>query len=155
MQPKARHIALSLFALTLIAQTAPTIDTKRVSAHVKILASDDFEGRGPGTPGEQKTVDYIVSQFTAAGVQPGDDLDRSGARRWPQDVPLAQADIAGPIDVSFKTGAKVQALRQGDDIAVRATHLPVGHITIRNAPLVFVGYGVKAPERQWDDFKGV
>jgi Zn-dependent M28 family amino/carboxypeptidase len=135
--------------------SATSIDAARVTAHVKTLASDEFEGRAPGTPGEKKTVDYIIRQFTAAGVKPGGDPDGANGVRWTQDVPLAQSEIASPVAVTFRTGGQPRSLRQGEDIAIRATSLPVSDVSIRNAPLVFVGYGVKAPERQWDDFKGI
>ncbi len=73
----ATIIQLTLVS-ALLAQTTPTpsvatIDAKRVTAHVKVLAADDFEGRAPGTAGEKKTVDYIIDHFAAAGVKPGGD----------------------------------------------------------------------------------
>src|SRR5690349_3498359 len=76
-----------------------TADPARLSQHVKTLSSDAFEGRGPATPGEQKTVAYLVEQMKAAGLQPGGDL-KEGKRAWTQDVPLAQFNISGPVDVS-------------------------------------------------------
>ena len=144
----------AVLAQSVSSSSAPKIDVKRVIAHVKILASDDFEGRGPGTPGEKKTVDYLIQQFAIAGVKPGSGPD-NGPRSWTQDVPLAQSTIAGPVSASFNTGKGTQVLRQGDDIAIRATMLAIDHVSVRSAPLVFVGYGVNAPERQWDDFKGI
>jgi Zn-dependent M28 family amino/carboxypeptidase len=135
--------------------TPPGIDADRVTAHVKTLASDEFEGRAPGTAGERKTLDYITAQFKSIAVQPGGDPDGKGGRRWTQDVPLAQSEIVGPVAVSIRAGGQTKSLRQAEDIAIRATYLPTTHVAIKNAPLVFIGYGVKAPERQWDDFKGI
>jgi Zn-dependent M28 family amino/carboxypeptidase len=132
----------------------PRIEVARVIAHVRTLASDAFEGRAPGTPGEKKAVDYIVSQFMAEGVKPGGDPDGHGGARWTQDVPLSEAEITSPVNASIKVGSHVQTLRQSEEIALRATALPVSRMDVKNAPIVFVGYGVKAPERQWDDFKG-
>jgi Zn-dependent M28 family amino/carboxypeptidase len=146
-------VLLSVPAL-LVAQQDRGIDPGRMTEHVKVLASDEFEGRAPATPGEQKTVDYIVKQFQALGLQPGGSPDGHGGRSWTQDVPLAQADAAGPVSVSVRSGDTSRMLRQGDDIAIRATHLPTSRVTVTNAPVVFVGYGVSAPERRWDDFKG-
>jgi Zn-dependent M28 family amino/carboxypeptidase len=131
------------------------IDAARMTAHVKVLASDEFEGRGPATAGETKTIDYLVAQFKALGVQPGGAPDASGARGWTQDVPLAQADVAAPLTASVTVGTRRRDLKQGDDIAIRATQLPATRVTVASAPIVFVGYGVSAPERKWDDFKGV
>jgi Zn-dependent M28 family amino/carboxypeptidase len=139
----------------LVAQHVAGIDPARMTGHVKVLASDEFEGRGPATPGEQKTVDYIVKQFQALGVQPGGAADGKGDRSWTQDVPLAQSDAAGAVSVSVRSGDTSRTLRQGEDVAIRATHLPTERVTVTNAPLVFVGFGVSAPERTWDDFKGV
>ena len=79
----------------------------------------------------------------------------SGGRAWTQDVPLAQAEAAGPMSVRIETGETSRSLQQGDDVAIRATHLPTERVMVNRAPLVFVGFGVSAPERKWDDFKGV
>ena len=148
-------VALLFLPALLVAQQAQGVDPARMTEHVKVLSSDEFEGRGPATPGEQKTVDYIVKQFQVLGVQPGGAPDGRGGRSWTQDVPLAQSDAAGPVNVSIRTGESSRMLRQGDDIAIRATHLPAERVMVANAPLVFVGFGVSAPERKWDDFKGV
>ena len=146
---------LVAFPAVLVAQHAAGIDPARMTEHVKVLASDEFEGRGPATAGEGKTVDYIVKQFQALGVQPGGSPDGKGGRSWTQDVPLAQSQAAGPVSVSTRSGDTSRTLRQGDDVAIRATQLPTERVTVTNAPLVFVGFGVSAPERKWDDFKGV
>jgi Zn-dependent M28 family amino/carboxypeptidase len=130
------------------------VDAVRVLQHVKVLSSDAFEGRGPATPGETKTVAYLVEQFKAAGLQPGGD-PQGTARAWTQDVPLARFATKGPIAVSVRAGGQTQTLAQGEEIAIRAAQTGIDRLTIREAPVVFVGYGVKAPERNWDDFKGV
>jgi Zn-dependent M28 family amino/carboxypeptidase len=129
------------------------VDPARLSAHVKTLASDAFEGRAPGTPGEQKTLAYITEQMQAAGLQPGGDM-KDGKRAWTQDVPLARFIFEGPIDIGLTAGGQRQPLEQGKDIAIRATETNVDHVQVQNAPLVFLGYGVTAPERQWDDYRG-
>ena len=133
---------------------APTFDPQRLSAIVKTLSSDEFEGRGPATAGETRTVAYVVEQMKAAGLQPGGDL-KDGKRAWTQAVPLLRAEITGTPEISVASGGKSQALTQGEQIAVRAAMDGSTAVDIANAPIVFVGYGVKAPERDWDDFKGV
>ena len=148
-------VVLLILSAALAAQQGLSIDPARMTEHVKVLASDDFGGRAPATPGEEKTVAYIVEQLQARGVQPGGAPDGRGGRSWTQDVPLAQSDAAGPVTVSIGTSGASRPLRQGDDIAIRATHLPTARVTVTAAPLVFVGFGVSAPERKWDDFKGV
>jgi Zn-dependent M28 family amino/carboxypeptidase len=133
---------------------APTFDPKRLARDVQVLSSDEFEGRGPNTAGETKTVDYLVEQFKAAGLQPGGDLS-GGKRSWTQDVPLGRFEFKGPVKLTLNDGAGSRALVQGDDLAVRASMNGAKQVDFKNAPLVFVGYGVTAPERKWDDFKGM
>lgn len=151
---KKKTLVLALFAATAAhAATQPKIDANRLSQDVKMLSSDDFEGRAPNTAGETKTVDYLVKQFKAAGLKPGGDLV-NGQRAWTQDVPLGRFDIKGDVKVSVSDGKGTQVLRQGDDVAFRAAQNGATRVDFDNAPLVFVGYGVTAPERNWDDFKG-
>lgn len=133
---------------------AADIEPAKIAEHVKVLSSDAFEGRGPATEGEKKTVAYISEQFKAAGLKPGGDLV-NGQRSWTQDVPLARFEIKGPVAVGVTTGGKAQAWTQGDDVALRAAQTGATRVSIKDAPVVFVGYGVTAPERNWDDFKDV
>jgi Zn-dependent M28 family amino/carboxypeptidase len=145
---------LPLAAAAAVAAPAVSFDPARLSNHVKVLASDAFEGRGPATAGETKSVAYIIEQMKAAGLQPGGALV-NGRRGWTQDVPLLRAAIEGTPRLSFDVAGRQEALSQGEQIAVRAPLTGAHRVSIANAPLVFVGYGVKAPERNWDDFKGV
>ncbi|CAN5803603.1 M28 family metallopeptidase [soil metagenome] len=144
--------AWAVLALSLPAQAG--VSAAKIAEHVKILASDDFEGRGPATAGEVKTVKYLTEQFKAVGLKPGGDLQKDGSRAWTQDVPLAQFDNKDPIKVSVTVNGQVQTWTQGEQIAIRAPQTGVDHVTVKDVPVVFVGYGVKAPERNWDDFKG-
>ncbi len=144
----ALSVSTALFAAT------PQFDGKRISQDVKVLASDEYEGRGPATAGEEKTIAYLSQQFQAAGLQPGGDL-QDGKRLWTQAVPLRKADIVGTPSLSVDVKGKAQPLTQGQQIAIRAALDGSSTVDVRNAPLVFVGYGVNAPERKWDDFKGV
>ena len=150
----ATLVLLGLAAATVQAADSPKFDPQRLSQHVKVLSSDEFEGRGPNTPGETKTVNYLIEQFKAAGLKPGGDL-AGGKRSWTQDVPLGRFEIKGPVTLTLNDGKKAQALKQGEDMAVRAAMNGQKKIEFKNAPLVFVGYGVTAPERKWDDFKGM
>ena len=150
-------IAAPMLANPAFAQTAanaPRIDAAKLSAHIKVLSSDEFEGRGPATAGETKTVDYIVGQMKAIGLEPAGDL-KDGTRAWTQDVPLGKFDIKGPVEARFTVGGKTVPLAQGEQISIRAAMTNVDAVAIKDAPIVFVGYGVKAPERNWDDFKGL
>ena len=144
---------VSALCLLALPAAAAEIDAARIADHIKVLSSDAFEGRGPNTPGEVKTVDYLTKQFQAVGLKPGGDL-KNGVRSWTQDVPLARFETKGPVKVEVDTGAGVQTWTQGEEIAIRAASTGIDRLTVTNAPIVFVGYGVTAPERNWDDFKG-
>jgi Zn-dependent M28 family amino/carboxypeptidase len=136
------------------ADSTPAFNPHRLSAEVKTLSSNAFEGRGPATTGETRTIDYVFAQMKAAGLEPGGDLV-DGKRSWTQDVPLARFQIAGTPAIELDVGGKPQKLTQGEEIALRAAQDGSKRVDIEHAPLVFVGYGVTAPERNWDDFKGV
>jgi Zn-dependent M28 family amino/carboxypeptidase len=147
-------------AATVVAQgalklPATPIQVDRLTAHVKEVSSDAYEGRGPGTRAETKVVDYLQKQLAAAGIQPGGDPDGKGGRKWTQAVTLIKSEAGGPISASFTVNGSTVPLKQGEQIAIRSTQLSTSRVSIRNAPIVFLGYGVNAPERRWDDFKGV
>jgi len=136
-------------------QPAPVkIEASHLSHDVKVLSSDEYEGRAPNSTGETKTVAYITEQFIQAGLKPGGDAI-NGKRGWTQDVPLGRFEIKGPVTLSFGDGKTVQTLTQGEEIAVRAAMTGAKGVEFKNASMVFVGYGVAAPERKWDDFKDV
>ena len=152
------RIALSLAALmtgvalsTLAAaQDAPAFDAARLSEHTRVLSDDSYEGRGIATPAEDKVIAYLSEQYAAAGFEPGGD---NGG--WTQDVGLNRFVVSG-LQARLKVGDWSLPLVQGEQI-VASTRLPNehGHVMLMDAPLVFVGYGIRAPERNWDDFKGM
>src|SRR5947209_14500947 len=125
----------------------------RLSAIDKTLSSDAFQGRGTASAVEPTVINYIAQQFAAAGVQPGGDVV-NGQRTWFQSVPLLESNIAGTPAISINENGTVVPLRQGPEIAVIPPLNGAKRVDIANAPLVFAGYGVSAPERNWDDFKG-
>jgi len=125
------------------------IDADALSRHVRVLASDEFEGRAPATAGEQRTVDYLVEQFRKAGVQPG---GKDGG--WVQEVPLVRAQVDGSIDASLQLAGSRQPLVNGEDVTLQSLS-PLGAVDLQDVPLVFVGYGIDAPERRWNDYKDV
>ncbi|NJC06055.1 Zn-dependent M28 family amino/carboxypeptidase [Sphingomonas kaistensis] len=150
------RFALLLAATTLAASplAAQNFSIPRISQDIKTLSSDAYEGRGPATPGEVKTVAYLSQQLKAAGVQPGGDVV-NGQRQYTQRVPLLQSNWTADPVVTLQGGTAAGRLAQGTDIAVRAPLNGASQLQLANAPLVFAGYGVQAPERQWDDFKGM
>lgn len=146
--------ALALVAVPVSAADMGSFSPQRLSQHVQTLGSDAFQGRAPATEGETLTVDYLSKQFAEAGLQPGGDLT-NGKRAWTQAVPLLKSEFASAPHVSLNVAGTPTELTQGEQIAVRAPTNGDKALAINGAPLVFVGYGVKAPERNWDDFKGL
>ena len=125
----------------------PMFSGERLAEHIRILSDDSFEGRGIATPAEDKVVRYLSEQYAAAGFQPG---GTNGG--WTQDVVLNRFTVSNP-SATLSVGDWSQTIRPGQDM-VFSTRLPGSRVNLQDAPLVFVGYGIKAPERQWDDFKG-
>jgi Zn-dependent M28 family amino/carboxypeptidase len=145
--------AIALVAVPLTAASTGGFSPQRLSTHVQTLGSDAYEGRGVNTRAEVKTVDYIVGQFKAAGLQPGGD-PAAGGRSWTQAVPLLQSDWQGAPAMTMDINGQRANLTQGEEIAARAPTNGASAVNLEGAQLVFAGYGVKAPERSWDDFKG-
>jgi len=129
--------------------TFPAIDGNAVLEHTKVLASDAFEGRAPGTKGEDLTVAYLTEQLRRIGLQPG-----SPDGTWVQKVPLVGATVQGSPSLTFRKGATERRLAWRDDYVVWTKRV-VERVALDASDLVFVGYGVQAPEFQWDDYKGV
>ena len=124
-----------------------TITAADLMRHIEVLASDKFEGRAPGTKGEEKTVAYLTEQFQKMGLQPG-----NPDGRYVQDVPLVGID--GKPTLRFNVGGKTIKLKHRKDfVATTARFLP--RVDVKNSELVFVGYGTQAPEYGWDDYKGL
>ncbi|PKP90357.1 MAG: peptidase M28, partial [Alphaproteobacteria bacterium HGW-Alphaproteobacteria-14] len=114
----------------------------------RILSSDEFEGRMPGTAGEEKTIALLTERFKAAGLQPGN----NGS--WVQEVPL--------IEITGKDYAPLTIAGKGANIAldfakdwVGVTYREEAKTALANSELVFVGYGINAPERGWNDYAGL
>ena len=145
--------AIALVAVPVHAADTGSFSPQRLSQHVQTLGSDAFEGRAR-RPRARPRRSPISASNSKAGLQPGGDL-KDGKRSWTQAVPLLRSEFAAAPQVSLNLAGKPTALTQGEQIAVRAPTNGDKAMTIDGAPLVFVGYGVKAPERGWDDFKGL
>src|SRR3569623_1595968 len=115
--------------------------------HIKDLSADSMEGRAPGTPGEEKEIAYLQAQFKALGLQPG---NPDGS--YLQNVDLIGYTAHPPATVG--AGGKTVALRYPDDYIANSRH-DRKETNVDNSDIVFVGYGVVAPEYGWDDYKGV
>jgi Zn-dependent M28 family amino/carboxypeptidase len=147
--------AVTLAAVPAVAATTSSgISAQRLSDTDKYISSDAFEGRGPATRAETKTINYIADQMKEIGLQPAGDT-ANGQRGWFQNVPLLKSDIVGNPQFTLNLGnGQSMQLTQGEQIALKAPLNGQSAINLANTPLLFVGYGVQAPERGWDDFKG-
>ncbi len=125
------------------------IDASQLSEIVRAMATEEFGGRAPGTPGEDKTVAYLVERFSELGLEPGGEN-----RSWTQSVPLVHTQVRSPEQIQFAVGDQPQSLTQQRDLEI-STVRPLEKIEIADAPVVFVGFGAHAPERDWDDYGGI
>jgi Zn-dependent M28 family amino/carboxypeptidase len=126
---------------------AQAITADGLLQHIKDLSADSMEGRAPGTAGEEKTTAYMQNQFKALGLKPGN----------PNGTYLQNVDLIGykaHPTASFSAGGKTIALRYPDDYVANSRHNRP-ETKVDNSDIVFVGYGVVAPEYGWDDYKGV
>jgi Zn-dependent M28 family amino/carboxypeptidase len=119
-----------------------------VMNHIKVLASDEYEGRGPGTPGEDLSINYIADQFKKIGLSPG---NTDGT--YFQKVPLVGIATQQDAEMKVKASGKEMKLRFSEDFVARSVR--VTEKTGFDADMIFVGYGVVAPEYGWDDYKGM
>lgn len=131
------------------AEALAAIDTATVMQHIRVLSADSLMGRGPGTAGEDKSVAYLESQFKAMGLRPG---NPDGT--YIQKVPLVGITVKNAPALTFAKGGKRTTLKWRDDFVAWTKHV-APTAALSNSELVFVGYGVEAPEFGWDDFKGV
>lgn len=144
-----RLVLLSLLLSgTAMAQDRPAISVDTLKTVTQTLSSDAFEGRAPTTPAEDKTVAYIIDRFQKAGLKPGN----KGS--WTQDVPMVEitANDVQPFTVKGK-GAPISLAYRTDMVV--GTYRVTPRIDVKDSELVFVGYGITAPEKGWDDYAGV
>lgn len=127
----------------------PEFSEAAIVGHVKILGSDEFEGRAPGTKGEDLTVAYITDQFKAVGLKPG---NPDGT--YVQNVPLVGITPDPALTLTFTKGGASRTLKYKDDV-VAWTKRVQDQVALDASDVVFVGYGVEAPEYAWDDYKGM
>lgn len=125
----------------------PDMSLKTMQDVVGQLASDAFEGRAPGTAGEEKTVALLIERFKAAGLQPG-----NGAS-WTQDVPLVEMTAQNVSALTFSGGKTPLSLTYGTQF-VAGSYRVQPAVAIKDSAVVFVGYGINAPEKGWNDYAG-
>ncbi len=131
------------------AQPAVKIDQNAILERIKVLSSDEYEGRAPGTKGEDLTVRYLVDEAKKLGLQPG---NPDGS--YVQKVPLVGITGAEARPLTVTGGGKKRTFKWSDEV-VAWTRRVTDTTSIAGSDLIFAGYGVTAPEYNWDDFKGL
>src|SRR4051794_37345259 len=126
----------------------PPIDINALLTHTRKLSSDEFEGRAPGTRGEDLSVNYLADQFKSVGLKAG---NSDGS--YFQPVPLVGITPT-PASLVFRKGGQQQTLKWKDDVVAWTKHV-ADSASLQDSEMVFVGYGVVAPEFDWDDYKGI
>ncbi len=125
-----------------------SISVQTLKDVTKTLSSDAFEGRAPGTPGEEKSVAYLAKQMAAAGLKP------ANKGSWYQDVPIVEIEADPSVSFSFAGGKSPLSLAYKSDFVV-GTYRQSETIGIKDSDVVFVGFGINAPERGWNDYAGI
>jgi Zn-dependent M28 family amino/carboxypeptidase len=127
----------------------PAIAQATLQRVTQTLSSDDYEGRAPGTPGEQRTVAFLSQEFERAGLRPGN------RGSWYQEVPLVEIAVQGSPRIEI-AGARSGGLafNYRTDF-VGASYRAQPRVSVANSEIVFVGYGINAPERGWNDYEGL
>ena len=139
IQPDAAQISAAEAAITEAA----------LRGHIRFLADDLLEGRGPGSRGDELAQHYIAAQFEALGLKPA-----APGGGWYQLVPLVGVTAHVPATLKLQKGSEALELKRHDDY-VLASGKPLPQVAVKDAEIVFVGYGIEAPEYQWNDFKGM
>lgn len=149
---RLKLVATSLVALgfagAAVAAPVPPVNEALLRDVVKTLSADDLAGRGPASAEEAATLDAIVARFKAAGLQPGN----SGS--WFQDVPTVSMTASGFSPLTVSGGGKALNFAHGTDF-VAGSYRVVPETSVKDSELVFVGYGVNAPELGWNDYAGI
>lgn len=139
-------LALIALAAPIAAQIVPIDTFKRVTER---LSSDEFEGRAPGTPGEEKTLALLAAEFGKLGLKPGNDGS------WFQDVPLVEINAKNVTALNFTGGKTAVTAAYGPEMVVGTYRTDGKPTALKDSPVVFVGYGINAPEKGWNDYAGV
>jgi Zn-dependent M28 family amino/carboxypeptidase len=129
-------------------QPAPQIDAETLQRVTRDLSADSFEGRAPATHGEELTVGYLTQAFRRAGLQPGNH------GQWTQDVPMVEITAQGSPQLTIAGGSQPLTFNYRSDF-VAASYRALPHVAFANSDVVFVGYGINAPERGWNDYAGL
>ncbi len=144
----AAVIALIVAAPVAAQSSKPDIPIETMKRVTKELSSDAYEGRAPGSAGEEKTLALLTAEFAKLGLKPGN----KGS--WLQDVPLVEITAKNVSALSFTGGKTPVSAAYGPEMVI-GTYRVVPRIAVKDSPVVFVGYGINAPEKNWNDYAGV
>ena len=126
----------------------PDLSLQTLQDVTRELSSDAYEGRAPGTVGEEKTIAYLIKQYEAAGLKPGNN------GKWTQDVPLVEITTKNATPLTFSGGKAPVTLQYAKDY-VAFSYRVQPKTEIKDSDVVFVGYGINAPEKGWNDYAGL
>ena len=127
----------------------PKIEPQPILERIKELSADEFEGRAPGTPGEEKTVSYLVEEFKKLGLEPG---NPDGT--YIQKVPLVGISAKQTKPLTFSKGGRKNTVKWASEVVAWSKHVAPS-AEVADSDVIFAGYGVEAPEYNWNDFKDV
>jgi Zn-dependent M28 family amino/carboxypeptidase len=147
--PAASNASPSDAAPRAAAASMPKIDATAILERTRALSADEYEGRAPGTRGEELTVTYLEEEFKKLGLKPG---HTDGT--YIQKVPLVGITGTNTQPLTVTRGAEKQTFKWSDEVVAWSKHV-ADRAAIKESDLVFAGYGVSAPEFGWDDFKGL
>lgn len=125
-----------------------SITAEGLAKHIEILASDEFEGRAPSTPGEEKTIQYLKKEFEAIGIQPGN------GDSYFQEFPIVRTATDQNMEIRVKGKSQELRLKNVNEYLAN-TPLPEELVSIRNSEMIYVGYGIVAPEYNWNDYESI
>ncbi|MFP4081948.1 MAG: M28 family metallopeptidase [Candidatus Aminicenantes bacterium] len=131
-----------------LAASLESITAEDLEDHIITLASDELEGRSPASPGEEKTVNYLREEFQNLGLKPGND------QSFFQEVPMVEITADPQVRLDIKKDEKTAAFRYGDDFMAWTLRV-VREVSLAESDMIFVGYGIIAPEYGWNDYEGV
>lgn len=146
--PEPESPAADVRSLDGFEAAAATISAEDIEAHVRALASDEMQGRAPGTPGDEMARAYLIEQMQALGFEP------AGTDGWEQPFDIVAVNATLPDQWSFSSESGSVELDRGTEY-IANSGVQEAEAVLDSSELVFVGYGMQAPEYEWDDFKGV
>jgi hypothetical protein len=143
------EVVVNLPSEAAIDEALASITEEELTGYIEVLASDEFGGRAPASPGETRTIQYLTEQFASLGLEPGGE---NGT--WVQEVPLVAITADAVMTLSVASGGGSASFAYGTDLVAWTTRV-AEQVWVESSEMVFAGYGVVAPEYGWDDYAGL